>query len=121
MATWFDLNGLDGVLGKVADACGWSGQGASTEASTPDLHSIRKVLLKIDWSNYEGARKVVEKHTCLQVVETLRAADATLTWETGGFRGASLKLVSKDDQVIWSKRSLTPAFGPLNEAVGCPQ
>jgi hypothetical protein len=119
VATWFELNGLAGILGKVADACGWSSKGAVTEETAPDLHSIRKVLLQIDWSNYEGARKVVEKHTCLQVVETLRAADATLSWQTGA--GASLKLVSKEDQVVWSKRGFTPAFGALKEAIGCPK
>ena len=31
VATWFDLAGLEGPLGKVADACGWGSQAGSTE------------------------------------------------------------------------------------------
>jgi hypothetical protein len=125
----FDLNGLPGVLGKVADACGWTVQsGARKDAAEnerpPDLHAIRKVFLNSDWADDEIvlARKsaAIGKHTCLQVVDTLAAADAVLRWSIEGFGGGALELRSKEGQVIWSKSgSLSAPLGALNQAVGC--
>ena len=38
VAPWFDLTGLDGPLGRVADACGWStrGSGSSERGESTD-------------------------------------------------------------------------------------
>ena len=131
VATWFDLNGLGGALGKVADACGWSVQsdsaaGTRTKGNPPDLHAIRKVLLDADWADDEVilARKsgAIAKRTCLQVVDTPAAADAILKWSIQGFTGGALELRSKDGQVIWSKAgSVTTPLAALKQAVGCPK
>jgi hypothetical protein len=131
VATWFDLNGLDGGLGKVADACGWSVQSPSAEAakikaSTPDIHTIRKVFLDSDWADDDEAvaRKVrsIVTHTCLQVVGTSEAADALLSWSIQGFTGGTLQLRSKDGLVIWSRGgSLATPLKALKQALGCPK
>jgi hypothetical protein len=86
--------------------------------AAPDLHSIRKVILETDFSGEDRARRTVEKHTCLQVVDTLAAADARLSW-SAGFGGANLKLLDIQGNLIWSKRGITPPFGALNNALGC--
>jgi hypothetical protein len=129
VATWFDLNGLDGEFGKVTNACGSSAQSGSTESvkvksSPPDLRTIRKVYLETEWAIDDNARprdiKAIEKHTCLQVVETPGAADAILNWTMLGFTGATLELQSKDGQTLWSRSGLTPPLKALKQAVGCP-
>jgi hypothetical protein len=130
VATWFDLNGLAGGLGKVASACGWSvpsasRKGVESEGRTLDLHTIRKVYLEIEeWGEDDNARtravKGVEKHTCLQLVDTPEAADAILSWETQGLTGIYLELSAKDGLVLWNKRGLTAPFKALSQAVGCP-
>ena len=116
VATWFDLAGLEGPLGKVANACGWSGQGTSTESGTPDLHSIRNVFVETD----DSMHGYLEKHTCLQIVDTLRAADAIFAYTTSAFFGKPhYKLLTKDGRVIWEHSGLR-FLGPLNDALGCP-
>ena len=125
----FDLSGLSGVLGKVADACGWAvqsdpGKEAEDNKRPPDVHTIRKVFLDSDWADDDVvlARKsaAIGKHTCLQVVDTLAAADAILRWSIEGFGGGALELRTKEGQVIWSKSgSLSAPLGALNQAVGC--
>lgn len=127
----FDLQGVGGGLGKVADACGWSVQGDSaaagkTEDRPPELHAIRKVVIDADWSDDDEmlARKslAIARHTCLQVVDTLAAADAVLKWSIQGFTGGALELRSKDGQVLWSKAgSFSTPLTALKQAVGCPK
>jgi hypothetical protein len=96
------------------------------EASPPDLHTIRKIFLETEWvdDDAETARKVIaiQKHTCLRVVETREAADATLTWLPESFTGGALELQSKDGQVLWSKvGSFTTPLKALKQALGCPK
>ena len=63
-------------------------------AKTPDLHTIRKIFLKTEWldDDAETARKAIaiQKHTCLQIVETAEAgchsqvdARGIHRWRTG--------------------------------------
>lgn len=119
VATWFDLAGLEGPLGNVAEACGWITQGASTEGSAPELRTIRKIVLETNFDSY-AMRANLEKHTCLQVVDDRGLADGILNMSVGPFLGAVWKLLSKDGQVLWEKRSaVKPPFGPLSDAVGC--
>ena len=89
VATSFDLDGLAGGLGKLADACGWSLQSLprrppkSKRARRTFVRSERFFWIPIGRSNNEAvARKAraVETHTCLQVVNTSEAADAILGW-----------------------------------------
>lgn len=99
---------------------------AQTPAKAVDLHSIRKVYLNPEWSDddYMTAKKIrtIEKHTCLKMVGTMGAADASLTWVPDAFTGADMELLGKDGQVIWSRGSgLTPPLKALKEAVGCPK
>ncbi len=81
-------------------------------AKAPDLHTIRKIFLKTEWldDDAETARKVIaiQKHTCLQVVETPAAADAILAWALEGLSGGALELRSKDGKVLWSKVGALP-------------
>ncbi|MGO8818098.1 MAG: hypothetical protein ACLQVG_25925 [Terriglobia bacterium] len=131
VATSFDLNGLDGGLGKVADACGWSIQSPTAKAarlkeSTPDIHKIRKVFLDSDWADDDEAvarkARAIETHTCLQVVATTEAADAILSWSIQGFTGGALQLRNKDGQVIWSRSgSLATPLKALKQELGCPK
>ena len=131
VATSFDLNGLDGGLEKVADACGWSVQSPSAKAakikaSTPDINKIRKVFLDSDWADDDEAvarkARAVETHTCLQVVGTTEAADAILSWSIQGFTGGALQLRSKDGQVIWARSgSFTTPLKVLKQELGCPK
>jgi len=103
---------------------------ASTPAkpgtAPPDLHKIRKVFLETEWADDDDviARKVIAIHrrTCLQVVQTLNAADASLRWSDEGFTGAAFELHSKDGQVIWSRvGGFAPPFKALKQALGCPK
>jgi hypothetical protein len=103
-----------------------SSEGIKIKGSAPDLHTIRKVLLETDWADDENvvAQKIkaVEKHTCLQVVQTSGAEDAILKWSIEGFDGAALELRSDDGQVLWSKvGGFTKPLGALKRAVGCPK
>lgn len=122
-----------GVPEKVLNAMLSAGSGkpsVATAAQTPakavDLHTIRKVYLNTEWSDddYMTSKKIgtIEKHTCLRVVGTMGAADASLTWTPDAFTGADIELLGKDGQVIWFKASgLTPPLKALKEALGCPK
>ncbi len=95
-------------------------------AKAPDLHTIRKIFLKTEWldDDAETARKVIaiQKHTCLQLVETAEAADATLRWTPEAFTGGALELRSKDGQVLWTKvGGWTTPLKALKQALGCPK
>jgi hypothetical protein len=96
------------------------------KARTPDMHTIRKIFLETEWADddVDTARKVIalQRHTCLQVVETAGAADATLTWSPEAFTGGALELRSKDGRVLWSKvGSFTIPLKALKQALGCPK
>lgn len=129
--TWFDLTGLGGGLDKVANACGWSVQlesasSTSMKSPPPPLHSIRKVIIDADWTDDDVvmAKKTaaITKHTCLQVVDTLAAADAILKWSIEGFTGGILELRSKDGQVLWSRAGgFNTPLGAMKQALGCPK
>jgi hypothetical protein len=110
---------------SVASVPGGSTKSAEIKASTPDLHKIRKILLEMDWAEDDNARPrevmAIEKHTCLRVVDTLGAADASLNWSNQGLMGVALDLLSKDGKELWSKRGLTPPLKALKQAVGCPK
>ena len=79
----------------------------------------------MDWAEDDNARPretiAIEKHTCLRVVDTAEAADASLNWSNQGLMGVALNLLSKDGQTLWSKRGLTSPLKALNQAVGCPK
>jgi hypothetical protein len=99
---------------------------AKVKASTPDLHTIRKIYLETAWADDEAitARRVmaIQKHTCLQVVETAGAADATLTWSGLGLTGGALELRTNDGLVLWSKvGSFTTPLKAMSLALGCPK
>lgn len=131
VATSFDLDGLAGGLGKLADACGWSLQSPAAEAakikaSTPDIRKVRKVFLDTDWADDDEAvarkARAVETHTCLQVVNTSEAADAILGWSIQGFTGGTLQLRSKDGKVIWTRSgSFVTPLKVLKQDLGCPK
>jgi len=85
VATWFDLTGLDGLIGKVADACGWSGTPPTAPASVAELElsSIRKVYVEDPHQFGHVAaghiKKGLRKSTCLQLVDDPAEADIVLT------------------------------------------
>jgi hypothetical protein len=101
-----------------------STQGIKVKDSKPDLHTIRKVLFETEWADDDNARPreiiAIQKHTCLRIVDTLEAADATLSWQNQGLMGVAVELTGKDGQVLWSKRGLTPPLKALKQALGCP-
>jgi hypothetical protein len=99
---------------------------ARVKASTPDLHTIRKIFLETAWADDDAmtARRVIaiQKRTCLRLVETAGAADATLTWSAQGLTGGALELRSNDGQVLWSKvGSFTIPLKAMSQALGCPK
>ena len=112
VATWFDLEGLHGLLGKVADACGWS-----VSAGASKVTEVRKVFLDGDKGEVRRWRKNLESHTCLRVAETLEDADAVLYFSDA----IHYTLKSKDGEVLWSREIGFREYKPLNDAVGCPQ
>ena len=82
--------------------------------------------METNWEDDDNvnARKAisVQKHTCLQVVETEGAADAILAWSVEAFTGGALELRSKDGQVLWYRvGSFTTPLKALKEALGCPK
>jgi len=131
VATLFHLDDLEGGLGKLADACGWSLQSPAAEAakikaSTPDIHNVRKVFLDTDWADDDEAvarkARAIMTHTCLQVVNTSEAADAILSWSIQGFTGGTLQLRSKDGQIIWTRSgSFVTPLKVLKQELGCPK
>src|SRR5690348_5519814 len=80
VAPWFDVTGLDGPLGRVADACGWSTRGSGT----PDPRSVRKLFVEGDNEHaVDFMRPHLEKRSCLQVTDSIRAADTILRFSVG--------------------------------------
>jgi hypothetical protein len=85
VATWFDLTGLDGVIGKVADACGWSEAPPAVPASMAELglSSIRKVYVEdphqFGYVAPGHIKKGLSKSNCLQLVDDSAEADIVLT------------------------------------------
>jgi hypothetical protein len=85
VATWFDLTGLDGLIGKVADACGWSGAPPAVPASVAELglSSIRRVYVEdphqFGYTAPGHIKKGLSKSTCLQLVDGPAEADIVLT------------------------------------------
>jgi hypothetical protein len=98
--------------------------GPSEKDGKKPLTKIRKILLETEWADDDNARPreviAIQKHTCLRIVDTLEAADATLSWENQGLMGVALELSSKDGQVLWARRGLTPPLKALKQALGCP-
>jgi hypothetical protein len=103
---------------------GGSTKGNEIKGGRPDLLKIRKVYLETDWVDDDYARPraiiAIQKHTCLRVVDTSGDEDASLTWSNEGLMGVVLDLVSKDGQILWTKRGLTAPLKALKQAVGCP-
>jgi hypothetical protein len=96
---------------------------AKSSGPKPDLHKIRKVYLEMDWADDENARvratATLKKRTCLNVVDTLDAADAKLVWTNQGLMGVDVKLFTKDDSEIWSGRSFVNPLKALRRDLGC--
>jgi hypothetical protein len=111
---------------SVGPVPGGPKEGSEGKGRKPDLQTVRKVYLQIEeWADEDNARaqnsRAIEKRTCLKVVDTSGAADAILSWSNQGITGTYLELLSKDGEVIWSKRGLAPPLGALKLAVGCPK
>jgi hypothetical protein len=88
VATWFDLAGLDGLLGKVAAACSWPAPGSVAPAPSKGTSSpesplvIRKIYVEdpheFGYVAPGHIKKGLAKSKCLQLVDDPLQADVIL-------------------------------------------
>jgi len=129
-ATWFDLTGLDGLIGKVADTCGWSGTPPAVPASVAELglSSIRKVYVEdphqFGYVAPGHIKKGLSKSTCLQLVDDPAEADIVLTPVPGeGSGGGNWRWIFTNPKTHgrvgqWEMEYF-PNSKKVEEALGC--
>jgi hypothetical protein len=130
VATWFDLTGLDVMMAKVSDACGWSGAAPAVPVSVAELglNSIRKVYVEdphqFGYVAPGHIKKGLSKSKCLQLVDDPTEADVVLTpVQAEGVGGDSWKWIFTNPKThnrvgAW-EMTYFPNSKKVEEALGC--